>query len=39
MRLLVELTPICPAWEPKTARTAAHSLRSFMRVEVPWAFR
>jgi hypothetical protein len=39
MTLFVELTATVAVPEPKTARVAAHSLRSFMGVEVPWAFR
>lgn len=39
VRLFVELTAMRSAWAPKTARTAAHSLRSFIVVEVPWALR
>ena len=33
--LFVELTATRGTWEPNTARTAAHSLRSFIGVEVP----
>src|SRR5437870_6831210 len=37
MQLLVELTATCSMREPMTVRKAAHSLRSFIKVEVPWA--
>ena len=37
--LLVELTATRRKSSPNTARTAAHSLRSFIGVEVPCAFR
>ena len=39
MTLFVELTATCFAPAPNTALTAAHSLRSFIGVEVPCAFR
>jgi type IV secretory pathway VirJ component len=37
MQLLVELTATRSTWSPRTTRSAAHSLRSFMGVEVPCA--
>ena len=38
MQLFVELTETRSRWPPITTRNAAHSLASFISVEVPWAF-
>ena len=38
MQLFVELTATRSMWLPITALNAAHSLRSFISVDVPWAF-
>jgi hypothetical protein len=37
MQLFVELTATLSVCDPITARKAAHSLLSFIKVEVPWA--